>query len=158
MKRTLCIVCLLGGVLAGGASFTSPAAEEVDDDEAVKAFMHAKLDAAQKVLEGLVTERFGVIRQGADRMLVMSRSAEWHVHKTPAYAQHSAEFQNAAERVKKAAREEELDAASLAYLQLTMSCINCHKYARSIKIAQNDRIDSRFDQIARAATLTGENR
>lgn len=154
MKRNLSRVAIVAAVLASGATLTTPAAEESDD--AVNAFMQAKLDAAQKVLEGLVTERFGIISQGAERMLVMSKSAEWHVHKTPIYARHSAEFQNAADRLEKAAREEQLDAASLAYLQLTMSCINCHKYVRSVKIARNDGTDQQFSQIACNAIFAKE--
>lgn len=148
------MIRIVMAVVAGGLCMValwlpSHAAEEPNDD-AVRAFMRGKLDAAEDVLEGLVTEDFKLIQQGADHMRVMGKRAEWNVLKTPDYIAHSAEFQRAAEQLGKSARDEKLDAAALAYLQLTMSCINCHKHARGAKIAGAPRdLDLQFAHTAR---------
>ena len=34
------------------------------------------------------------------------------------------------ERMSKAADEQNLDAAALAYVQLTLNCVDCHKHVR----------------------------
>ena len=35
-----------------------------------------------------------------------------------------------------AARKKNLDGAVLAYVDLTMKCINCHKYVRGVRVSQ----------------------
>ena len=107
----------------------------------VKTFMRAKLGASDKVLEGLVTENFDLIEKGAEEMRVMGLRAEWNVHKTDAYKSHSETFQSAAKRLVQAAKSEKIDAASLSYLQLTFSCINCHRLVRSIKITGSPQLN-----------------
>lgn len=128
------LAILVGGMCFAGMLLPSRAAEDPSED-AVRAFMRGKLDAAENVLEGLVTEDFKAIQEGADRMRVMGQRAEWNVIKTPEYIAYSAEFQRAADQLSKSAQERKLDAASLTYLQLTLTCINCHKHARGAKIA-----------------------
>jgi hypothetical protein len=41
----------------------------------------------------------------------------------------------------KMAKDKNLDGAALAYVQLTMSCVNCHKYVREIRMTRIDRAD-----------------
>lgn len=97
---------------------------------AVKAFMRGKLDATKQVLEGLVTENYDLIQRGSDKMRVMSMRAEWNVVQGPIYGQYSASFRRSAELIAKAAKEKNVDGASLVFLQLTMNCVNCHKFTR----------------------------
>lgn len=104
-------------------------------ENAVRAFMRGKLEASENVLEGLVTEDFTKIRDGADQMRVMSQQAAWNVLQTPDYAQYSAEFQRNAKSLSNAAAKKDLDAATLAYTQVMLTCVNCHKHVRGAKIA-----------------------
>ena len=39
-------------------------------------------------------------------------------------------FQNANQQMIRMADDENLDGAALAYVQLTLSCVNCHKIVR----------------------------
>jgi hypothetical protein len=41
-------------------------------------------------------------------------------------------FQTANRELIRAAENENLDGATLAYLQLTLSCVNCHKVVRDL--------------------------
>lgn len=102
-------------------------------------FMRAKLTDSQKVLEGITTENFKLIEEGANHMAIMSRAQQWTVIPGPEYLQHSAEFRRCCEDLKKRAEKRNLDACALSHLQLTMSCINCHKFVRSTRIVKNDK-------------------
>lgn len=110
--------------------------EEPPSKDDVRAFMRGKLDASKDVLEGLVTEEFGTIEAGADRMRLMSRKAEWNSIKTERYAQLSEEFRQSTEKLSKVAREKKLDSAALAWTQITLQCVNCHQYARDVQMTR----------------------
>jgi hypothetical protein len=101
----------------------------------VQVFMRAKLDDNTKILEGLMTNQFGQIADAADHLLLMSTATEWHVIQGPIYKQHSTEFRRAVERLKIAAEKKNLDAATLAYMHMTMTCVSCHKFVRGTQLA-----------------------
>ena len=104
-----------------------PAAPRPDD---VAPFMRAKLTHAQDVLEGLSLGDFAAIRRGAQELAIASQAASWQVLQTAEYARQSAEFRRSCESLKNAAREENLDGATLAWMEVTMKCVQCHKYVR----------------------------
>jgi hypothetical protein len=101
----------------------------------LREFMRRKLEASNQVLEGLVTEDFALVRGGANALQEISGSEKWRISNDALYRQYSADFQRMAERLEQAAKTEKLDAAALVWVESTMSCIECHKYARSILIA-----------------------
>ena len=128
---TVGLVCLCaGGMLA-------PAADSPDDKDQLRSkvsvFMRAKLLNSQNVLEGLTTENFDLIRQGAEKMLVMSKAAEWRIGGGGAYALDTAQFVASAQDLIKNAKDRNIDGATVSYLQLTMNCITCHKHIRDEK-------------------------
>ncbi len=43
----------------------------------------------------------------------------------------SAEFRHSIERLIEAAKAKDVDATSLAYVDMTLKCVHCHKYVRS---------------------------
>ncbi len=68
-------------------------------------------------------------------LVLLSEAAEWQVLETADYAAESSEFRRAADGLKKAARDKNLDAAALRYVDLTLKCVHCHKYVRSVRLA-----------------------
>jgi len=100
--------------------------------------MQRKLKHAQKVLEGLALNDFDKIGDNAQELLVISKLAEWKVVKTPRYANYSSEFQEIAEKLVKAAKDKNLDAATLAYMEMTSSCVKCHKHVREVRMVRLD--------------------
>lgn len=101
----------------------------------VAAFMRLKLSHSQKVLEGVALEDFELIAKNAQQMGLLAQDENWQVFQTPEYRHHSADFQRIAADLTKAAQNKNLDGAALAYVQLTMSCVNCHKYTRGVRMA-----------------------
>lgn len=122
--------------LAGGGWFAVGAqGQDEESDRDLSAFMRLKLGHAQNVLEGLATEDFEQIAKGAQRLSLQARDEAWMVFQTEDYLRQSMEFQRIADTLLDAAHDENLDGAALAYVQLTMSCINCHKYTRDVRMA-----------------------
>jgi hypothetical protein len=101
-----------------------------------KAFMKAKLDHSQKLLEALVMEDYKGMAKESQALSLLSLAASWQVLQTPEYAQQSLEFRRAADAVHNAAEKKNIDGAALAYMEMTMKCVSCHKYVRGVRMAQ----------------------
>lgn len=101
----------------------------------VGGFMRLKLTHAQQVLEGLSLEDFDMVAKHSQAMALLTQDENWLVYQTPQYRQHSADFQRVCDTLTKQAKEKNLDGATLAYMQLTMSCVECHKYTRGVRMA-----------------------
>ena len=97
--------------------------------------MKLKLSYAQNVLEGITTENTDLIVANAQKLSALSKAAGWRARETPEYELFSAEFRRHSDAVARAAKDKNIDAASLAYFQMTMSCINCHRYMRDVRRA-----------------------
>jgi hypothetical protein len=97
-------------------------------------FMRPKLEHSKAVLEGLALEKFGMIAKNAQALKDLSEAAEWRVSPTAAYLRYSGEFQRLADELIANAKEKDIDGATLAYVQLTINCVNCHKYVREKNI------------------------
>ncbi|MCA9109593.1 MAG: hypothetical protein KDA52_06580 [Planctomycetaceae bacterium] len=100
-------------------------------------FMRLKLDASSKLLEGLAMEDFALIKEGAKELNAMSTAEKWRVTNDAVYRNFSGEFQQTTKELMDAADKENLDRAALKWMDATMNCIECHRYARSITIATN---------------------
>lgn len=101
------------------------------DDVAV--FMRAKLNHAQHVIEGLAMEDYQEIYRAAHDLALASQASAWEVLLTEEYSRQSADFRRSCEALRAAARDENLDAAALAWMEVTMKCVQCHKYVRDEK-------------------------
>ena len=128
MRRTCLAMTLLGLAVVGGWVASRSSAEPKVND--VHAFMQVKLEDSKKVLEGLTTENFDLIVKNSQEMSLLSEDALWQVLQTPEFVQRSADFRRITDRLTEVARKKNLDGAALAYVELTMSCIECHKYVR----------------------------
>lgn len=119
---------------AASAKETAVAAKDPNEPKVndVSAFMRLKLRHSQQVLEGVALEDFDLIAKNAQQLSLLAQDENWRVYQTLEYRQHSAEFGRIADQLTKAARDKNVDGATLAYMQLTMSCVNCHKYTRSM--------------------------
>lgn len=98
--------------------------------------MQRKLQHAQKVLEGLALKDFKTIRKSADELLFLSKEEEWKVLGTPEYDRYSNEFRRNTQSLIKSAKEENIDACALSYVQLTLTCVNCHKHVREVRMGR----------------------
>jgi len=95
--------------------------------------MRLKLDYSHYILNGIATENFGLVATNAEKLSKLSQATAWRARQTAEYEVLSAEFRRNADALAKAAKDRNVDAASLAYVQMTLSCVNCHKYMRGGK-------------------------
>jgi len=118
------------------------------DDKILHDLMQRKLQQAQKLLEGIAINDLDKVARSAEELIEISKAAEWRVVKTPRYELHSNEFRRIAENVVTAAKEKNLDGAALGYVELTLTCVKCHKYVREVRTTRFDGIE-RLERSAR---------
>lgn len=123
MYLPLIAVLCLGG--------PGPGSGKDKPDQLRSAFMKLKLRNAEMVLSGIALHNFESIQEGADNLILLSRKAQFQLGEMPGYTLQRQAFQRAAERIARSARAKNLDSAALAYVDLTLRCVSCHKHVRS---------------------------
>lgn len=104
-------------------------------DVQTRTVMKAKLGHAQAALEGIAMEDFDKVLVSAQKLGRLAQAAGWQARQTPEYELFTIEFRRRADVLAEAAKERNVDGATLAYTQLTFSCVSCHKYMRGKKVA-----------------------
>ncbi len=102
----------------------------------VHAIMKKKLSHTQKALEGIALNNFETIQSSAEELIALSKQAEWMIIRTPEYELQTGSFRRSAQDLVKAANNKNVDGAALAYVELTLSCVKCHKYVRDTRRTQ----------------------
>jgi hypothetical protein len=113
----------------------------------VRELMQQKLKHSQKILEAIAVNDFDSLAKHADELIFLSKEAEWKVLKTPRYESYSNDFRRNAEALVQSAKEKNVDAAALAYVDLTLNCVKCHKHVREVRMTRGNDIGN--DVIAR---------
>ena len=102
--------------------------------------MKQKLSASQNILAGLTKGDFEAIDKNAQSMLVVEYLEKWLRADTPGYNMKLKDFEYANKALRLAAHEKNMDGATIAYIQLTLSCVHCHKLVRdTVKIENSAR-------------------
>ncbi|MFG0294870.1 MAG: hypothetical protein ACF8PG_03105 [Maioricimonas sp. JB045] len=125
MSETRMLLCalLLVTLTCGGVAVP-------DDGPADRhRLMERKLVAAQKILTSLAREDYAAMQSAADDLQELARQ-QWTTDESPRYRAHLKDFWVTLDGVSEAAAEKNLDGATLAYVQMTISCVKCHKYLR----------------------------
>jgi hypothetical protein len=97
-------------------------------------FMRQKLELAKNALEGLAVQDFALIAKNAKAMREVGEDARWRVSPNPNYLRLSAVFRDLADELATKANQEKLDGATLAYVKLTINCVECHKLVRDDRL------------------------
>jgi hypothetical protein len=135
MRQTLARYLCLGflGLTAGTAWLTLTRAEQPSQAHTRREFMRQKLEFSKDVLEGLSLEQFATIERSAKALKKLSEASEWEVPTIPNatdYVAITTEFQRSCDDLLKQAKARNIDGATLSYLKLTMTCVQCHKFVR----------------------------
>lgn len=130
------IVFLVGLALVVAVPAPLSHAEEALPQPKKEELMKKKLQHSQKVLEGIATNDFDLIAKSAEELIAISKEAQWKTIKTPRYTLYSEDFQRAAGTLVDDAKKKNIDAATLTYMELTMTCVKCHKHVREVRDAE----------------------
>lgn len=98
--------------------------------------MQRKLVCSQRILEGIALSDFDKISQNGLELMAISKEAEWKAIKTAAYELHSNEFRRIVSEVVDKAKAKNLEGATLAYVDMTLACVKCHKYVREVRMTR----------------------
>lgn len=130
-------VTLLIAVTAVAALATTWQEQEIQEDTVP--FMQQKLNSSRDIVSGLALEDFDMIAKSAQDLMLLSHEADWNVLTTPEYLKMSADFRDSAERLRDSASEKNLDGSTLAYFEVTLNCVRCHKYIRTAQPESNQK-------------------
>jgi hypothetical protein len=131
MRRVTFVTIVLAFLL--GIPTLSGHGGEPKKDDKLHDLMQRKLAASQKVLEGIAMNDFDKIGKQADELIAVSKQTEWRVLKTPKFELHSNDFRRIADDLAKSAKDKNIDSAALNYVELTLTCVKCHKHVRETR-------------------------
>ena len=115
----------------GGADTEKPASDAADkSDPKSSVWMRKKLEYTQNILAGITAGDFDLVSQNANAMKGLSKIEAFVRGRTPGYRGQLQVFQEANDEILRQAQKENAEGAALAFTQLTISCINCHKQLR----------------------------
>ena len=132
-KKTIVVIAALLAIVFAANGYAQPNGGKKEN---VKTFMRLKLKHAQEILEGLTVENYDQIAQNAQEISLLSQASQWQVLQTPEYVRRSTEFRRAVDDLTEAGKARNLDGATLSYVNVTMKCVECHKYVRSVRDAK----------------------
>ncbi len=135
IHRLAALACVV--LVVGSVQWLSTANCDAQDPiagrrEQLRAFMRAKLEHSQKLLEGLTMEDYDILVRHAQALSLLSLESNWQVLQTEEYINQSTEFRRAANALTEAARDKNLDGSTLAFMDVTAKCVACHKYVRKV--------------------------
>jgi hypothetical protein len=96
-------------------------------------FMRVKLNHTKEIVEGLALENFDAIARSAQALATMSLESSWNSFQTTEYIAFSRVFRDGADHLRQAALDHNLDGTTLAFFEVTLSCVQCHKYVRKLQ-------------------------
>jgi hypothetical protein len=102
---------------------------------ALNRVMRTKLEHSQQILAAVVTSNWAELQRHSQELARTAQDPAWKVLTTPEYVRHTAAFLRASEDLVEAAQRRDGEAAPLAYVSLTMSCVQCHRYVARRRIA-----------------------
>ena len=103
---------------------------------ALDRLMRRKLVCSQKILEAVVTSRWADLEAQSKELEALTHDPDWMVLRAPEYASHSDDFRKAVRALHDAAAQRDLDATPQAYIAVTLSCVQCHRYLARSRLAR----------------------
>jgi hypothetical protein len=96
--------------------------------------MQAKLRHAQALMAALAIEDYKKLEEHADALVGITKATEFlRAYKTEEYEFQTRAFQRSVETLREKARNKNLDGATLAFLDMNISCVGCHNHFRGKK-------------------------
>jgi len=149
MKRilVLCMLCVPGlwlsaladqatekGKSTATAAPSGPAQPEITNEKPMSFWMSMKLEYAKKILESLTSGDFEGLSNGAEEMQFVGKIEGFVRQRNPTYAKQLRTFDLANQELVRQADRKNIEGATLAFNQLTSSCVACHVQIREAKL------------------------
>ncbi|MEX2015349.1 MAG: hypothetical protein WD873_01845 [Candidatus Hydrogenedentales bacterium] len=131
-KVAVGLVGVLALSLATVASWRAATAQQ-EAQRNLDTAMQEKLTEAQRLLAALAVEDFEQIEESAHALVRISLEAMWAKPDSPTFGNLGVRFRDNANSIADMAEAENLDGATLHYLSLVMTCVECHKMVRGVE-------------------------
>jgi hypothetical protein len=118
---------------ARGGDKDSKKDSKSNEKDKASIWMKEKLNHSQQILAGLTKEDFEMIRKNADALLVVGYLEKSDRAKDAEYRRQIRNFEDATKELIRQAEKKNLGGATLAYTQMTLSCVQCHTVVRDAK-------------------------
>lgn len=130
-KWTVIAIIVGASLLLAGASAAFQGVPDTPAPRVPRAeFMQRKLEHAQGLVAELSSGDLKGVSQHADKLGLLCLDEQWNVLGSPEYLERSATLRRTIAELSRAAREEKLERAELAFLDLVGQCFSCHNYVR----------------------------
>lgn len=135
LSRTAALAAICGALVAFQPAMVASGQEKEDPNKGQPAsfWMKKKLEYSQNILAGIATGDFEKIVQNGESMRHLNVIEGFIRGRTPGYRTQLAIFQDSADEIVRQAKKDNVEGAALAFTQLTISCVNCHKHLRESK-------------------------
>jgi hypothetical protein len=144
MSRFFCSMIIVGAVLALSFAVAEdkkpptkkPEAKEPKtpdekiDDKNPSIWMKKKLDYSQNILAGITSEDFDKIADNARAMKGLGKFEAFIRSRNAAYTRQLQSFEDINDEIIRQADNDNVEGVALAFTQLTVNCVNCHKVLR----------------------------
>jgi len=107
--------------------------EGASKEQPISFWMKKKLDYSQNILGGIANADFDKIVENAEAMRTLSKVEGFVRGQTPGYRTQLHIFEESADEIIRQGKKDSVEGAALAFTQLTISCVNCHKRLREAK-------------------------
>jgi hypothetical protein len=130
MKRlvTFVVFCCAAAVVSVSAAG--------DQAPGLNRVMREKLAHSQAILAAIVTSDWATLNRESIELAKVTRDPAWVALTAPEYLRQSDAFTRAVQDLIEASGKRDYDAASMAEVALTMSCLQCHRHVARLRVAQ----------------------
>jgi hypothetical protein len=104
----------------------------VTKEQPMSFWMDKKLEYSKKVLEALTSGRYEDIETNAEQMRLLGKIEGFVRRRSPSYSSHLRSFDLATQELTRQSRAKNVEGATLAFHQLTTSCVACHQSLREV--------------------------
>ena len=146
MKTRLRFYLSAGMVIVGAATFVGTSftpvshgqepshgqetVPKVSPEQPMSVWMAKKIEYSKAILEALTAGRYDDIEKHAEQMRLIGKVEGFVRGRSPSYKTHLQTFDLATRELKRQAAAKNIEGATLAFHQLTTSCVTCHQTLR----------------------------
>ncbi|MEZ6089347.1 MAG: hypothetical protein R3C05_15215 [Pirellulaceae bacterium] len=116
---------------------TQADAGEIDNTKPTSYWMEKKLDYSQAVLRGLASSDFESIRKNALQLQLLNKVEGFIRRRNADYRHHVQTFERITGELARQAERKNIEGVTLAFNQLTISCVHCHESLRSEQLKES---------------------
>lgn len=95
--------------------------------------MRLKLEPAKNILEGIAVADFQAVRKHTEQLRLLTLDSKWMVLQSEGYRTQTKNFERSLNLLNRMCDEKDMDGVTLAYMQVAMRCVECHRMIRDGK-------------------------